>query len=361
MSRRHVRRVIFVIFCDRATHSRIPRTFQLLRVCVQFVRFGARHRQRRVRHSIPGVFTRPILAGQQSGGHESPTTEPPPTAWHRVSADRRLLTLTDITPACPNAQLPAHVAHIGRQLEQLARCTATDLLVGLLYAVALESGFAAIGETPSSVASSESFEGLWRGGAFNARFVRAMADTLPATAFAAPQHQHQLYELPVHMFGLYRRYPCTLLVRDVGGCVCVSLNVVGSGEADTATTTTVPPLGYASAPHGVCVPVGVHVVSAQLQHVGRAVKNLELLERRLKDGLFTPVRQRLAQWERAPAASLAGVPEDARGELLAYLGWSDLQSVRQLCEAMRADVTEAAERRRKREAAAAARVKGIVE
>lgn len=242
--------------------------------------------------------------------------------WTWVNPGQQLLCVGDVTPQCANDHLPDHLAQIFRQLEATSRPSHADILVGLLYAVALECGFYWVDANADAPDDRPADPAHWWS-TFDLRFVRYYATRWPSQSY---DYENDFYRIQLSMFGvLHGRPHCTLIVRDIGGTLCVSLNSDAGDE---------PLLGF-----GLCLPVAEYVVRQQLR-VGAAkcVKNLDKLTHVLRDRLFVPLRNGLAEATGVEFAGLMGVPEEVRRCVYGQLSLRDLQQWSAVCAQARAEV-----------------------
>lgn len=226
-----------------------------------------------------------------------------------------------MTPLSASAQLPAHFAQILATLETM-RPTQSNILFGLVYAVALECGFCAL---DASVPATLPPASWWF--SFNAQFVRHCATSLPPDFY---DYANNVCAISVRLHGLSERR-CTLIGRDIGGTLCVSLNT-----AD----------GVRLGGHSVCLPVAAYVVRQQLQLGAKCVKNLDELAARLRNRVFGPVRNGLLEAEQHPSPDVLGVPSEVRDAVYGWLGVRELQLWSGVCRVARAEVLELARVRR---------------
>lgn len=255
--------------------------------------------------------------------------------WTWVNPGQQLLCIGDVTPQCTGDQLPVHLVQIFRQLESTPRPSHADILVGLLYAVALECGFCCVTDAdPPALAERPADKAQWWS-TFNARFVRFYAASWPAQAY---DYENDLYRIELSMFGALHDWPrCTLIARDIGGTLCVSLNADSNANARQAMGT-----GDGALPgFGLCLPVAEFVVRQQLRlGAAKCVKNLDKLTQVLRDRLFGALRNGLADVAGLEFAGLLGVPEEVRRVVYGNMSLSELQQWSAVCGQARAEVLE---------------------
>lgn len=246
-----------------------------------------------------------------------------PTTWRWHNPSQRLLCVSDVQPQSSTLQLPLHLAELFQQLAP-TRPSQSDILIGLIYAVALECGFCCA-ETADDDQRRPAFEPSSCWFSFNAGFVRAFADSWPAPA-TYYDYADDLYTMPMRLHGLSERR-CSLVGQDIGGVLCVSLN--GADGVDGKLHGT-----------SVCLTVAEYVVKRQLTDAARCVKNVGVLVDKLRDRLFVPMRNRLLADGDRPGPSMLGMPIEIRLAVYEWLGLADLQRWSGVCQLARAEAME---------------------
>lgn len=256
----------------------------------------------------------------------SAASEPSPS-WRWMNTSQALLCVADVTPECDDEQLPMHLAGCFKRLQAIQqRPSQSDILIGLVYSIALECGFCTIETTTPTTTEPPPPSVTWWS-SFNARFVRHFAASLPADA--GYDYDNDCYTMRLSLRGLCER-ECLLHGRQLGvGMLLVSLNARDLGVAGAA----------------LCMPIAEFVVRPQLLRTAGAtkcVKNVARLAERLRDGLFGPVRGALLADEDRPWAGLLGVPDTVREHVYGMLAMRDLQACAALCRQTRVEVLELA-------------------
>lgn len=233
--------------------------------------------------------------------------------WALLNAN--LLSVAEMRQHLPLAVLPKHLGSLFASI-QSKRPTRADIMVLVVYAFGLESGFAsfATARCDSSNDDVVSTNRWWS--TFNNRLVQRFAHDWPDEYLA---NDEEYYEIPLELIGTPST-SSTLLVHDMGDSVCITLT---------------------SAVHGrsVCLPLSTYVVSTQvkrLQH--QCFKSLKLLGKLLRNQMFVPVRNRLLASVGLHYPGLDGLPDEIRLLIYQQLDLPQLQIVSHTCQKLRAEI-----------------------
>uniref|UniRef100_A0A182IT22 Uncharacterized protein n=1 Tax=Anopheles atroparvus TaxID=41427 RepID=A0A182IT22_ANOAO len=182
-----------------------------------------------------------------------------------------------------------------KDVREISRC---DLMIVLIYVIALESGLIPAGATLPQVCRLDK-QHTYR--TFDARIVKHFATQLPMECF---RNASNFYRLEM-----------TFAHNDIAGCAIVALP-----SADLMIVNVIPNFTKASTKNPcTAIPVNFHVPSVNAVRLPLCFQSLTLLSVKLKNDLFAPFAASLYQhFYPILNPSFPGLPQELQEKIVAY-------------------------------------------
>ncbi|XP_055840417.1 protein nutcracker [Episyrphus balteatus] len=235
---------------------------------------------------------------------------------HQTNTDLDMLTIEDSTLE----KIPIHLANLLRSFD-VEKSTPADLLIGLIYGIALECSFAAIDEVHQKHTSLQGVSKNQIASAFHSKHVRLLSN-MPSGVYDANKMSYTL-RLQLYL--------------DPTETACLMTGVV---TGDFLILTLTPDCGNAIG-KSICLSIGRYVLNANGKPFPTRLRKLPELSYKLHEQVLVPVRKQLILGDDIVILypSLEALPEELYIYLFGYLNRNNLNKTASVCKRLLSTVT----------------------